>query len=186
MSLKAILKNENRTLLELRAGILILGLIGLAVTALFAFNPSVDALWLCISWTFGILTALVSATDMYRTLDKALDLPEGDARRKIYFGYLRRYVILGVMLAIFCLSEKLDPIVFFVGYITLKLSAYLQPLTHRLFNAYFNEIDPVSISQEEYDELHPEVAARFNGSIGAKKDTEKNISEATVSEESKN
>jgi hypothetical protein len=169
MSLRAILKNENRTLLELRTGIIFLGLIGLLITAGLAFVPSVNAGWMCISWTFGILTALVSATDMYRTLDKALDLPENDARKKIYFGYIRRYVIFGVMLAIFCLSDKLDPVVFFIAYITLKLSAYLQPLTHKAFNAWFHEKDPASISQEEYDALHPEVAAAF-AEGGGKKD----------------
>ena len=39
---------------------------------------------------------------------------------------------------------------------TLKLAAYMQPLTHRMYNAWFGETDPPSISQEEYDALHPE------------------------------
>ena len=181
MSLRAILKNENRTLLELRTGIIFLGLIGLVITACLAFVPSMDARWMCISWIFGILTALVSATDMYRTLDKALDLPEGNARKKIYFGYIRRYVIFGVMLAIFCLSDKLDPVVFFIAYITLKLSAYLQPLTHKAFNAYFHETDPVSLSQEEYDALHPEVAAHFAKASDKKDGSEDKSSETSAS-----
>ncbi len=181
MSLRAILKNENRTLLELRTGVFTLGLIGLIITASLAFVPSMNLRWkwMSLSWIFGILTALVSATDMYRTLDKALDLPEGDARKKIYFGYIRRYVIFGVMLAIFCLSDKLDPIVFFIAYITLKLSAYLQPLTHKAFNAFFHETDPASISQEEYDALHPEIAARFAKSTGKNDGSDDKSSESS-------
>jgi len=157
MSLKTVLKKENRTLLELRSGIVFLGLLGLIITAAFAFVPDFSAGWLCISWIFGILTALASATDMYRVLDKALDLPEKQAKAKIYFGYLRRYVILGIMLAVICISSKLNPIVFFIAYMTLKISAYMQPVTHRVFNSYFGETDPASISQEEYDALHPEL-----------------------------
>ena len=112
---------------------------------------------MCLSWVFGMLTALLSASDMYRVLDRALDLPEKQAQRAIYMGYLKRYVILGVMLVLFCLSEKLDPIAFFISYMTLKLAAYMQPLTHKMYNAWFGETDPPSISQEEYDALHPEL-----------------------------
>ena len=149
---------------ELLAGIGAYGILCQAVICVFfgrkLFYHS-SGLWI------GVIMAAAMAFHMTWSLDKALDLPEGDARKKIYFGYLRRYVILGAMLAIFCISDKLDPIVFFIAYITLKLSAYLQPLTHKFFNAYFNETDPVSISQEEYDALHPEIAARFNGSRSA-------------------
>ena len=101
-----------------------------------------------------------SGLDMYCVLDKALDLPEKDARRKIYFGYLKRYVILGVLIAFFCISEKLNPIAFFIAYMSLKVAAYLQPFTHKAYNSYFGEQDPESISQEEYDALHPELVPR--------------------------
>jgi hypothetical protein len=42
----------------------------------------------------------------------------------------------------------------------------MQPITHKAYNAIFNETDPASISQEEYDALHPEIAARFAKSTG--------------------
>ena len=163
MSLRTALKNKNRTLLELRSGILFLGILGLAVTALIDVLMKTGSLWICFSWFIGIMTAYVSATDMYNVLDKALDLPENKARKKIYFGYLKRYVILGIMIAITCISDKLNPIAFFAAYMSLKISAYMQPLTHKLYNSYFHETDPVSISQEEYDALHPEIAERFKG-----------------------
>jgi len=143
--------------LELQTGIVFLGIIGLVITAAVAAGVKTDVLWTCLSWCFGILTAVVSSLDMYTTLDKALDLPENNARRKIYFGYLKRYVILGVLIAIFCIVEKLNPIAFFIAYMMLKIGAYLQPFTHKAYNAYFGEKDPESISQEEYDALHPEL-----------------------------
>ena len=157
MSLRTALKKTNRTLLELKTGIVILGLLGLIITACFGPLFKEKAPWMCLSWVFGMLTALLSASDMYRVLDRALDLPEKQAQRAIYMGYLKRYVILGIMLVLFCLSEKLDPIAFFISYMTLKLAAYMQPLTHKLYNAWFGETDPPSISQEEYDALHPEL-----------------------------
>ena len=157
MSLRTALKKNNRTLLELKTGIVILGLLGLIIIACFGPLFGEKAPWMCLSWVFGMLTALLSASDMYRVLDRALDLPEKHAQRAIYMGYLKRYVILGVMLVLFCLSEKLDPIAFFISYMTLKLAAYMQPLTHRMYNAWFGETDPPSISQEEYDALHPEL-----------------------------
>ena len=146
--------------MELETGIVTLGIIGLHITAAVAACVKTDVLWTCFSWVFGILTAILSALDMYTTLDKALDLPENYARRKIYFGYLKRYVILGVLIAIFCIVPKLNPIAFFVAYMMLKIGAYLQPFTHKAYNAYFGEKDPESISQEEYDALHPELVPK--------------------------
>ena len=146
--------------MELETGIVTLGIIGLPITAAVAAGVKTDVLWTCFSWVSGILTAMLSALDMYTTLDKALDLPENYARRKIYFGYLKRYVILGVLIAIFCIVPKLNPIAFFVAYMMLKIGAYLQPFTHKAYNAYFGERDPESISQEEYDALHPELVPK--------------------------
>ena len=83
MSLKAALKKRNRTLLELITGIVFLGLTGIAVVLIIVLCGKFKVFPPVFSWIFGILTAIVSALDMYRTLDKALDLPEGDARKKI-------------------------------------------------------------------------------------------------------
>lgn len=157
MSLKAVLKKRNRTLLELVTGIVFLGFTGITVVLIIVLCGKFRVFPPVFSWIFGILTAIVSAIDMYRTLDKALDLNEKDAQRKIYFGYLKRYVILGILIAIFCMSDRLNPIVFFAAYMCLKISAYMQPLTHKIYNAYFGEKDPVPLSQEEYDALHPEL-----------------------------
>lgn len=157
MNLKAVLKKRNRTLLELVSGIVFLGLTGIAVVLIIVLCGKFKVFPPVFSWIFGILTAIVSALDMYRTLDKALDLPEGDARKKIYFGYLKRYVILGILIAIFCMSDRLNPIAFFAAYMCLKIAAYMQPLTHKIYNAYFGETDPVPMSQEVYDALHPEL-----------------------------
>ncbi|MCR4792876.1 MAG: ATP synthase subunit I [Lachnospiraceae bacterium] len=170
MSLKASLRKRNRTLLELETGIAVLGIIGLIVTGCISFFSGWNVPWTCFSWAFGVVTACVSALDMYNVLDKALDLPEKEARRRIYFGYLKRYVILGVLLAIFCISDKLNPIAFFIAYMCLKLSAYLQPFMHKAYNSYFGEKDPEPISQEEYDALHPELVPE--NEKGKKQETE--------------
>lgn len=143
--------------MELCTGILILGAVGTVMTACFSLVPGIDAPWLLFSWILGILMAELAANDMYRVLDRALELPEAGARKVIYLGYVKRYVFFGITLAIFCLSDKLNPVLYFVAYMTLKLSAYMQPLTHKLYNSFFGEKDPEPISQEEYDALHPEL-----------------------------
>ena len=41
-------------------------------------------------------------------------------------------------------TETLNPLVFFLGYMSLKVTAYLQPITHKLCNRLFHETDPVA------------------------------------------
>ncbi len=157
--LRAALKKRNRTLLELQTGILVLGvilwLLGIILVACGVFGEHMDQGRLALSLWIGILTALAAAAHIYHTLDRSLGADEKTARRKIYSGYLIRtgillLVLFGVLqMGVGCL------LVTSLAYFMLKIAAYLQPLTHRMYNAFFGEKDPESISQEEWDALHP-------------------------------
>ena len=64
-------------------------------------------------------------------------------------------LILIIILAIIMLTEVLNPLVVFMGYMSLKVTALMQPITHKLCNKFFHETDPIpeplaeEVSEEE-------------------------------------
>ncbi len=139
------LKSRNRILLEWRTGILACGLL-IWIIGLFPVSEKgrfTTSLWL------GVLAAFVCTWHMYRSLDRALDYDQATAQKKIYSSYLVRYFALAAFLAAVCMSRLADPVPVFLGILTLKLGAYLQPLLHKAFNKLFHETDPVPVTEEE-------------------------------------
>lgn len=138
------LKKKNRTLLELQAGIVFIGII-CQIVGSFIVKQQIyyaKSLW------FGILMALAASAHMYRTLDRSLDFGQ-DASKMIFRGYLFRYVFLIVVLAIAMVTEVMNPLILFMGYMSLKVAAFLQPFTHKLCNKLFHETDPIPTALTE-------------------------------------
>ncbi|MDL2301607.1 ATP synthase subunit I [Lachnospiraceae bacterium OttesenSCG-928-D06] len=137
------LRQKNRTLLEMQAGILFWGVVCQIVGAFIVTNPYfyMSSLW------FGILLALVSSVHMYRSLDTALDME--NPQKMITRGYMIRYVALIVILGIIMWTNVLNPLVVFMAYMGLKVAAFIQPFTHKLSNKVFNETDPIPMPMEE-------------------------------------
>ena len=129
----------NRTLLELYLGMVFLGVICWLIGAFFVSDQGYYALSL---W-FGVLTACVNATHMNRTLEKALYFDAADASKTVTGGYLIRYVALVILFGIIMITKVMNPLVVFLGCMTLKGAAYLQPFTHKLCNKIFRETDPI-------------------------------------------
>lgn len=75
--------------------------------------------------------AALAAYHMWRTLDRALDLEES-AARVIQKNSILRYAVIVVVLGIIMVTEVCNPLAAFLGLMGLKVSAYLQPFTHRL------------------------------------------------------
>ena len=119
----------NRTLLEMYLGIVFVGIV--CQTA-GAFIVS-DQMYYAKSLWFGILLAMVSATHMYRSLDRALDY-ENNAQKMIFRDYIIRYVLIVVILLIIMVTEIMNPLIVFMGYMSLKVTAFIQPITHKLCN----------------------------------------------------
>lgn len=142
------LKKANRTLLEMWTGILFLGIACQAVGAFFVKDQLLYArsLW------FGILLAIASTIHMYRSLDRALVLEEKAAAKMIFRDYVIRYVLLVVILSIIIITGVLNPLVVFMAYMSLKVTALMQPITHKLYNMLFHETDPVPAPMEENQE----------------------------------
>lgn len=141
------LREINRALLELDLGILFGGMVCQLVGMWFARHRGLytAALWL------GILLALLGAWHMYRTLDRALDLGDG-AAKAVVAGGLLRYAVLCIILGIIMLTDVLNPLIVFLGYMMMKVAAYLQPFTHKLCNMFFHETDPVPQPMPEEEE----------------------------------
>ena len=139
-AMRITLKKINRTVLEMDLGILFLGVLAQIIGAFIAKDKMMYAgsLWL------GILLALAATYHMYRSLDRALDQPEKTAQKMIFRGYILRYVILIFILLVLMKTEVMNPLIFFFSYvICMKVTAFLQPLTHKLCNKMFHETDPI-------------------------------------------
>lgn len=122
------LSELHPVLKELILGILILGVVMQAALMWF-FSDKVlftSGLWL------GVLVSVLSICHMYHALDDALDMPEQAAESHIRKRHAIRFALtVAVFLGVYFL--KIGNIVaFFLGLVTLKFSAYLQPWMHEI------------------------------------------------------
>ncbi len=138
MNLMETLKSKNRTLLEMYIGIIFFGLICQIIGAFIVKNQVIYALSL---W-LGIITAMVSAYHMNRTLERALE-SGANAGGIALRGYLFRYFMFFVIILIAVKTETINPLVIFMGFMSLKIAALIEPFTHKLSNKFFNEEDPI-------------------------------------------
>lgn len=106
-----------------------------------------------VSLWFGVAFAFAASIHMCRTLDRAM-LGGQNAAVIVTRGYIFRYVAVTAALAVIAATGALNPLVFFLGYMSLKVTAYIQPITHKLCNRLFHETDPVPEPLEE--ELVPQ------------------------------
>lgn len=144
--MKEKLRKINRALLELCLGIVFLGLVFQFAGMWFADHKLYYtlALWL------GVVLAFITAIHMYRTLDKALDYG-ADAVKMVTKANLIRYACIVVVFGIVLWTGVLNPLISFLGIMTLKVAAYMQPFTHKICNKFFHEVDPIPqpLSEEE-------------------------------------
>ena len=142
------LKKINRALLELWIGILFTGLVFQFAGMWFAE----DKLLYTIALWIGTILALVTVVHMYRTLDRALDLGAG-AQKAVTVANMIRYAVVVIVFLIVLLTKVLNPLITFLGIMSLKVAAYLQPFTHKLCNKVFHEVDPIPepLPEEEFE-----------------------------------
>lgn len=65
-----------------------------------------------------------------------------------------------VIFLIISVTEVLDTLIVFLGYMSLKVTAYLQPFTHKFYNRLFHETDPVPEALPEEAEEESEDVSR--------------------------
>lgn len=104
----------------------------------------------------GVLLAAASAFHLYRTLDRGLDYDANTASKVIFRGYVIRYLAFAAILVMVMLTEVLNPLVVFMGYMSLKVTALIQPITHKLCNKLFHETDPIPQALHEEEQASNE------------------------------
>ena len=108
-------------------GIAAYGIIFEIVLLFFSRNPVYSAgLWI------GIILALAGAVHMWWSLNRGLDLPQKAAVKSMSTQNIVRYVTIAAVLAVLMCTDFANPIFAFCGYMGMKVSAYLNPLIHRL------------------------------------------------------
>lgn len=148
------LKRADRTLLEMHTGMLLYGIVCQVAGAFLAK----DQLRYASSLWFGILLAVTGSIHMARTLDRALT-DSGSAAKMITRGYVFRYLMVAVILAVISVTDVMDTLIVFLAYMSLKITAYLQPFTHKFYNMLFHETDPVPQALPDEETREPEEAS---------------------------
>lgn len=120
---------KNNILVELLAGIISLGAL-IQVGMLIAFeNYLYNAIGL---WT-GIGIACFMAIHLKRSIEDSLDMWEEDAVKHARTAYATRTAITLAVIGIVIYFKIGNPFTVVLGIFPLKLSAYLQPLIHKIF-----------------------------------------------------
>ncbi len=127
--LKNWLTGLSDVLPDLLIGIFMYGIVCEIIGCIFVKNR----LFYSIGLLTGILCAMGMAVHMAWSLDRALDLGESGAVKKMQLHNLLRYGIVVVVIFALWLSGIGNPVVAFLGIMGLKVAAYLQPFTHKLF-----------------------------------------------------
>ncbi len=120
--------DRNDTLREMLCGMLLYGMIGQLVILCLIRGTGTS-----LGWWIGVLTAMGCSYQMWWGLDRALDLPEGAASKKMMTYSLLRYAAIVVIMAAVMVTEIANPLTAVFGVFALKAGAYLQPLMHKLF-----------------------------------------------------
>lgn len=129
------MKETKQTMHELLIGIAIFSALFL-IGNFFTSNQLAYTLGLIL----GSLIAAVMSGHMYHALEEAMLYEEDAAARKVKKGTLFRGVLMMAGLAAaLLLPEWFSVIGVIFGVLSLKFSAYLQPLTHKVLQKFLNK-----------------------------------------------
>lgn len=121
---------KNQTLWELLAGIVGLGML----VWLIHLMLSKDILYNTIGLWSGAGVACFWAIHLNRSLEDSLDLGETAAKRKAVMGYATRMLVSLLVLGAVIYYDLGNLIDVLIGIFLLKISAYIQPFTHKIFD----------------------------------------------------
>ena len=92
-----------------------------------------------ISMVIGLFLACIMAIHMSVILEIALDRGSEGAMKYMMMHNIIRYIVLLIIFALIIWSGYLNPLYAFLGLITLKLGAYLVPITSKIHNKIKSE-----------------------------------------------
>lgn len=122
----------DTTLFDLCLGIFFYGLVFQMIMLIFSRNPEYSiGLWI------GIVLGIFGAIHMWWALNRGLDMAEKDAIKTVSGQSIVRFVVLFAVMAVLYKSGFANPIFTFFGYMGMKVSAYMQPFTHKISSKVF-------------------------------------------------
>lgn len=129
------MQEEKRTLYELFAGIVVC-LIVFLLGNLLVSNK--------LAYTLGLLLgggiALLMSGHMYSSISEAVLYDKETAEKKVKFSsFIRMVFMVAALVAAALLPKYISLVAVVLGISGLKFSAYLQPLTHKVFNKFIHK-----------------------------------------------
>ena len=126
---------NNETLLEMWLG-----------TVLFGIVCQVGLIWFLkdktgysIGLWLGIAAALLTVLHLSVSLERALDLDEGSAKKHMVTQNIVRYFVIIIFLVVLMITDFANPLAAFLGLMGVKAGAYLQPVLHKVFGKIRNK-----------------------------------------------
>ena len=129
------MQDTKQTLYELIIGVVLCGILFL-IGNIFVSN------W--IAYTLGLLIGCIIAgimsVHMQHSLERAMLYDEETAAKKVQKGTLFRFFLMVAALAVALIFPQWVSIIgVALGVLSLKFSAYLQPLTHKVLKKFINK-----------------------------------------------
>lgn len=133
---KSWIKNWNKkidaTLFDLCFGIFLYGIVCQIVILFFSREPGYSiGLWI------GVLLGILGSIHMWWSLNRGLDMASKDAMKTVGSNSIVRYFVLVAAMALLAVSGFANPLLAFLGYMGMKVSAYMQPFTRKISFKFF-------------------------------------------------
>lgn len=122
-------KTDNTVLKDM---IIIMLLYGIIAQIVCLIIPG-DHLRMTAGLWIGVAAGVFMVIHMKNSLDEALDYGEQEAQKYMQKSYAIRYLAVVVIFMVACWLQIANVLTLFVGIMSLKLAAYLQPFMHKLF-----------------------------------------------------
>lgn len=129
----------NPTMIELIIGVLVYGIIGeLLIIGLNYFTGIMEELFkddiffIAVGFLIGIILAIVLVTYMARSVETAVEMGENGALKHTMISSVIRFVIIVGIIVLLMVTHVGNVFAMLFGALGLKLSAYVQPVTHKL------------------------------------------------------
>ena len=122
------MKEEKQTLCDLYFGIGVLSIL-IAVIGAIIVDKKVPFIFGVI---YGGIVAVILVTHMYQGLERTLEYDEDGARKHAQkMTGIRMWIMLAALILAMYLGKYTNMIGVVLGILTLKVSAYMQPIIHR-------------------------------------------------------
>lgn len=122
------MREEKETLWDLYVGIIGLSVI-IAVIGIFILDSKLQFVF---GVVYGAVVAVVLVTHMFRGLERTLCYNEEGAKKHAQkMAGIRMWIMLAAVVLAMYFSEYFHLAGVFLGILTLKVSAYIQPVVHR-------------------------------------------------------